>query len=65
MMILFRTISLIGFGTFLASLAAATIVNPAALGELQENITEYTVPRNYGSASFNVVRALYPGAVGL
>lgn len=61
----FRAILLIGLGTFLAPLAAATIVDPAALGELEANITEYTVPRNYGSASFNVVRALYPGAVGL
>jgi len=56
---------LIGLGTFLVPLVAATIADPAALGELEANITAYTVPRNYGSASFNVVRALYPGAVGL
>lgn len=43
----------------------ATIVNPTALKELEKNITAYTVPANYGSASFNQVRALYPGAVGL
>ncbi|KXN85565.1 UPF0214 protein YfeW [Leucoagaricus sp. SymC.cos] len=42
-----------------------TIKNPAALKELEANITAYTVPRDYGSASFNVIRALYPGAVGL
>ena len=42
-----------------------TIKDPSALEGLEANITAYTVPRNYGSASFNVVRALYPGAVGL
>ncbi|EKM75647.1 hypothetical protein AGABI1DRAFT_123068 [Agaricus bisporus var. burnettii JB137-S8] len=36
-----------------------------ALRELEENITGYTVPANYGSASFNQVRPLYPGAVAL
>lgn len=41
------------------------IVNLDALRELEENITGYTVPANYGSASFNQVRPLYPGAVAL
>jgi hypothetical protein len=41
------------------------IVNPEALQELEANITAYTKAANYGSASFNRVHPLYPGAVGL
>jgi hypothetical protein len=43
----------------------SAIKDPAALEELEANITAYTVPANYGSASFNQVNPLYPGAVGL
>lgn len=32
------------------------------LKDLEDNITGYLTPANYGSASFNVVQALYPGA---
>ncbi|PFH47420.1 hypothetical protein AMATHDRAFT_6762 [Amanita thiersii Skay4041] len=43
--------------------------NPESVGlasqpftDLQANISAYTVPRNYGSPSFNQVHPLYPGA---
>ncbi|KAJ3565881.1 hypothetical protein NP233_g7361 [Leucocoprinus birnbaumii] len=45
--------------------ARTGIKNPSALQDLEKNITAYIVPANYGSASFNQVRALYPGAVGI
>ncbi|RDB30558.1 hypothetical protein Hypma_007144 [Hypsizygus marmoreus] len=35
---------------------------PRPLLDLQENITGYLTPANYGSASFNKAQALYPGA---
>jgi phage tail sheath gpL-like len=47
------------------SALSSGIVNPDALQELETNMTAYTAAANYGSASFNQVHPLYPGAVGL
>jgi len=35
---------------------------PDPLKDLENNITAYMTPANYGSSSFNVVHPLFPGA---